>query len=59
MARIAPAEMREFVTEAWRMVVPKRLAAAHLDRPPAARPGRGTASVHPGQARRPFRPGQD
>ena len=30
LAGIAPAEMREFVTEAWRMVVPKRLAAAHL-----------------------------
>ena len=24
------AEMREFVTDAWRMVVPKRVAAAHL-----------------------------
>jgi len=33
MAMIAPAEMREFVTEAWRMVVPKRVAAAHLSRP--------------------------
>jgi hypothetical protein len=30
MALLSPAEMREFVTEAWRMVVPKRLAAAHL-----------------------------
>ena len=29
MALLAPAEMREFVTEAWRMVVPKRLAAGH------------------------------
>ena len=26
---ISPAEMREFVTDAWRMVVPKRVAAAH------------------------------
>jgi hypothetical protein len=25
-------EMRELVIEAWRMVVPKRVAAAHLDR---------------------------
>ena len=31
MAMITLAEMREFVTDAWRMVVPKRLAAAHLD----------------------------
>jgi hypothetical protein len=30
MALLSPAEMHEFVTEAWRMVVPKRLAAAHL-----------------------------
>jgi hypothetical protein len=30
MASLGRAEMREFVTEAWRMVVPKRLAAAHL-----------------------------
>ena len=30
MASISAAEMREFVTDAWRMVVPKRLAAAHL-----------------------------
>src|SRR5260370_15082717 len=29
MALLDPAEMREFVTEAWRMVVPKRLAAGH------------------------------
>ncbi len=28
---IDPAEMTEFVVEAWRMVVPKRVAAAHLD----------------------------
>jgi hypothetical protein len=27
---VSPAEMREFVIDAWRMVVPKRLAAAHL-----------------------------
>src|SRR5580700_5319886 len=32
LALIDPAEMREFVTDAWRMVVPKRVAAAHLAR---------------------------
>jgi hypothetical protein len=31
LALIDQAEMREFVTDAWRMVVPKRVAAAHLD----------------------------
>ncbi|MGP8001629.1 MAG: MmcQ/YjbR family DNA-binding protein [Streptosporangiaceae bacterium] len=30
MATLSVAEMREFVTDAWCMVVPKRLAAAHL-----------------------------
>jgi hypothetical protein len=30
MDALTEPEMREFVTEAWRMVVPKRLAAAHL-----------------------------
>ena len=30
LAAIDHAEMREIVEEAWRMVVPKRLAAAHL-----------------------------
>jgi hypothetical protein len=30
MAALSVAEMREFVTDAWRMVVPKRVAAAHL-----------------------------
>jgi hypothetical protein len=30
MAMLDLAEMHEFVIEAWRMVVPKRLAAAHL-----------------------------
>lgn len=38
MAAIGRAEMRELVTDAWRMVVPKRLAAAHL----------GTSAGHPG-----------
>jgi hypothetical protein len=30
MAAIGQDEMRELVTDAWRMVVPKRVAAAHL-----------------------------
>jgi hypothetical protein len=30
MASLSVAEMREFVTDAWCMVVPKRVAAAHL-----------------------------
>ena len=30
MATVGLAEMRELITEAWRMVVPKRVAAAHL-----------------------------
>ncbi len=29
LALVSPDEMREFVTDAWRMVVPKRVAAAH------------------------------
>jgi hypothetical protein len=29
MEPLGPDEMREFVTDAWRMVVPKRVAAAH------------------------------
>jgi hypothetical protein len=32
MDAIDPAEMRELVLDAWRMVVPKRVAAEHLDR---------------------------
>jgi hypothetical protein len=36
LASISAAEMREFVTDAWRMVVPKRLAAAHLGDPSAS-----------------------
>jgi hypothetical protein len=35
MAPLSLAEMREFVTEAWRMVVPRRLAAAHLGHGPS------------------------
>ena len=31
LAAIDDAEMRELVLDAWRMVVPKRVAAAHLD----------------------------
>jgi hypothetical protein len=30
MAALGQDEMRELVTDAWRMVVPKRVAAAHL-----------------------------
>jgi hypothetical protein len=37
MAALSVAEMREFVTDAWRMVVPKRLAVAHLGHGPVAR----------------------
>jgi hypothetical protein len=33
MDHISKAEMRALVTEAWRMVVPKGLAATHLARP--------------------------
>ena len=33
LAAIDDAEMRELVVEAWRMVVPKRLAATHLGEP--------------------------
>jgi hypothetical protein len=44
LTSISAAEMREFVTDAWRMVVPKRLAAAHLGdtlpRRPAGNPRR-------------------
>ena len=36
MALLGPAEMREFVTEAWCMVVPKGVAPAHLGRFPGA-----------------------
>lgn len=38
MARLDPAEMREFVIEAWRMVVPKFLAAAQAAGPRSGRP---------------------
>ena len=44
MAAIGVAEMRELIIDAWRMVVPKRLAAAQLaggEAIRAARPGRG------------------
>jgi hypothetical protein len=30
MTALGPDEMRELVTDAWRMVVPKKVAAAHL-----------------------------
>jgi hypothetical protein len=31
LAKLEPDEMREFVVEAWRMVVPKRVAADYLN----------------------------
>jgi hypothetical protein len=37
MDAIGKAEMRKLVTEAWRMVVPKGVAATHLDRTGARR----------------------
>jgi hypothetical protein len=33
MAALDTDEMRELITDAWRMVVPKKVAAAHLDLP--------------------------
>ncbi len=30
MDQVSPAEMSEFITDAWRMVVPRRVAAAYL-----------------------------
>ena len=46
MAVISLAEMREFVIDAWCMVAPKRVAAAHLGRAPT---GRAAATGGPGQ----------
>jgi hypothetical protein len=46
MALISLAEMREFVIDAWCMVVPKRVAAAHLGPAAAAR---AAATGEPGQ----------
>jgi hypothetical protein len=46
MALISLAEMREFVIDAWCMVVPKRVAAAHLGHAPGAR---AAATGEPGQ----------
>lgn len=37
LATIDEGEMRTLVTEAWRMVVPRRVAAAHLDGDPRRR----------------------
>ncbi len=52
MGAIGKAEMRSLVTEAWRMVVPKKVAAAHLAsrrRPTGSsrRPGAGTSRYRP------------
>jgi hypothetical protein len=38
MESLAAPEMAELVTDAWRMVVPRRVAAAHLGPPPASPP---------------------
>ena len=38
MESFAAPEMGELVTDAWRMVVPRRVAAAHLGPPPASPP---------------------
>jgi hypothetical protein len=32
LAALQPKEMRELVVDAWRMVVPKGVAAAYIDR---------------------------
>jgi hypothetical protein len=53
MAAIDGAEMRELVLDAWRMVVPKRVALSFTPRPaPAPRAGRAPKGVqrvrHPG-----------
>ena len=39
MAALTPAEACEFITDAWRMVVPKRVATVHLGQPPRPAPG--------------------
>ena len=42
MAALGKAEMAELITDAWRMVVPKKVAAAHLASPdgsPCGSPG--------------------
>ncbi|MBV9383994.1 MAG: MmcQ/YjbR family DNA-binding protein [Streptosporangiaceae bacterium] len=42
MAAVSPEEMRELVTDAWRMVVPKKVAAAHLGAAAPGTPAPGT-----------------
>ena len=44
MSTLSPAEARELITDAWLMVVPRRLAAAHQAERRAAYP-RGTHST--------------
>jgi hypothetical protein len=39
MAELDETEMRELVLDAWRMVVPKRVAAAHLAQTTRGEPG--------------------
>jgi hypothetical protein len=43
MSMVEADEMREFITDAWRMVVPKRVAAAHLGDLPAGSHSRADA----------------
>ncbi|MEU6310416.1 MmcQ/YjbR family DNA-binding protein [Streptomyces sp. NPDC047014] len=38
LAALGPEELAELVTEAWRMVVPAKVARAHLDGPPPGAP---------------------
>ena len=44
LAALDPTEAREFVVEAWRMVVPKKVSAAYDVRHPTG-PGRGETGV--------------
>ncbi|HYT09193.1 MAG TPA: MmcQ/YjbR family DNA-binding protein [Mycobacteriales bacterium] len=51
LATIDAAELRELVVDAWRMVVPKGVAAAHLDRPDGDRPVRRSDPTPPAPGR--------
>ena len=43
LSALSQKEMRELVIDAWRMVVPKSIAAEHLGETPRSRPSRGRA----------------
>ncbi len=43
LSALSQKEMRELVIDAWRMVVPKSVAAEHLGETPRSRPSRGRA----------------